>query len=78
MAKKILIKKILVKIGIAAFIETLPGPNFIPTFIIMNLWSHLDYINAKRKIKSDIRNFDSEYKTNKAVIKSYYGKYVGS
>lgn len=78
LAKKILIKKILVKIGIAAFIETLPGPNFIPTFIVMNLWSHLDYIWAKGKVKRDIQSFNSEYKTNKMAIKDYYAKYVGS
>lgn len=78
LAKKILIKKILVKIGIAAFIETLPGPNLIPTFIVMNLWSHLDYIGTKRKAKSDLQNFKSEYKTNKSIIKDYYGRYVGS
>jgi len=78
MAQRILIKKILKKIGIAAFIETLPGPNFIPTFIIMNLWSHYDYIKAKRKAKSDLQNFKGEYKTNKAVIESHRGEYMGS
>lgn len=78
LAQKILIKKIIVKIGIAAFIETLPGPNFIPTFIIMNLWSHLDYIWAKGKAKRDLKDFNGEYKANKAIIKSYYGKYIGS
>lgn len=78
LAQRILIKKIIVKIGIAAFIETLPGPNFIPTFIVMNLWSHYDYIKAKRKAKSDLQNFKGEYKTNKAVIESYRGEYIGS
>ena len=76
--KRIMIKRILKKIGIAAFIETLPGPNFIPTFIVMNLWSHYDYIKSKKKIKRDIESFQSEYKTNKTIIKDYWGKYVGS
>ena len=78
MVKKILIKKILVKIGIAAFIETLPGPNFIPTFIVMNSWSFWDYVWTKMKIRSDLKSFQAEYKTNKMAIKDYYGKYVGS
>ena len=76
--QKRLIKRLIIKTGLAAFIETLPGPNLIPTFIIMNLWSHLDYIKTKKKAKTDLRDFQAEYKTNKMAIKDYYEKYVGN
>lgn len=62
-----LIKKIIVKIGLAAFIETLPGPNIIPTFIVMNLWSHLDFIGSIKKAKSDHKKFVNDYETKKGI-----------
>lgn len=67
--QKKLIKKIIIKIGLAAFIETLPGPNLIPTFIIMNLWSHLDFVKSNKKAKNDYKKFINEYKTKR-------GKYI--
>ncbi|MCK5466827.1 hypothetical protein KAI56_05035 [Candidatus Parcubacteria bacterium] len=62
-----LIKKIIIKIGLAAFIETLPGPNIIPTFIVMNLWSHLDFSRSIKKAKSDRKKFENDLATKKKV-----------
>ena len=73
-----LIKKIIIKIGLAAFIETLPGPNLIPTFIIMNLWSHLDFIRSNRKAKNDHKKFVNEYKIKRKINWSIGEKYTTS
>ena len=74
--KRKLIKRIIIKIGLAAFIETLPGPNLIPTFIIMNLWSHYDFYKSIRKAKNDRTKFEHEYKTTKKVNWTLGKKYT--
>lgn len=73
--QKKLIKKIIIKIGLAAFIETLPGPNLIPTFIVINLWSHLSWKKDIKKSKAREKNFYHEWKYHKRIsnanIKNY-------
>ena len=73
-----LIKRIIIKIGLAAFIETLPGPNLIPTFIVMNLWSHLDFVRSNRKAKSDHKKFVNEYETERKINLGIGKKYTAS
>ena len=73
--QKKLIKKIIVKVGLAAFIETLPGPNLIPTFIVVNLWSHLDWAKDIKKSKAREKDFHEEWKSQRRIsnanIKNY-------
>ena len=66
-----LMKRIIIKIGLAAVIESLPGPNLIPTFIVMNLWSHYDFYRSNKKVKNDHKEFKNEYAATRKINKKY-------
>ena len=70
-----LIKKIIIKTGLAAFIETLPGPNLVPTFIIINLWSYLDWAKDIKKSKARLEDFTNNYKVTRNIHKNTIKRY---
>jgi hypothetical protein len=70
-----LIKRILVKIGAAAIVESLIGINLIPTFIIMNLWSHYDWTKSIKESKDRKVAFDHEWKNHKRISNANISNY---
>ena len=68
-----LIKKILVKYGIAILIDSAAVINIIPTFFIINIWTHYDFHKSNKKAGSDHNKFKTEYQATRKINEKYAG-----